>query len=72
MIERQADWDKQRIKALRRHLGLTQTELASWVATSRESVNKVLRGFRDQGYIQIEEGTIKILDRRGLENFARF
>ena len=53
-------------------LQLTQTELASWVATSRESINKVLRGFRDQGFIQIEEGTIKILDKRGLENFARF
>lgn len=53
-------------------LHLTQTELASWVATSRESVNKVLRGFREQGFIQIDEGAIKILDKRSLEKLARF
>ncbi|MGD9092376.1 MAG: Crp/Fnr family transcriptional regulator [Anaerolineales bacterium] len=53
-------------------LHLTQTELATWVATSRESINKVLRGFRDQGFIQIEGGTIKILNKRELEKLARF
>lgn len=68
LADRYGEQDEQ----IKFELHLTQTELASWVATSRESVNKVLRGFRDQGYIQIEEGTIKILDKRGLEKFARF
>jgi CRP/FNR family transcriptional regulator, cyclic AMP receptor protein len=48
-------------------LCLTQAELASWVASSRESVNKVLMGFRSQGLIGVEGQRITILDRRGLE-----
>jgi CRP-like cAMP-binding protein len=48
-------------------LRLTQAELASWVGTSRESVNKVLGTFRDYGLIEIEGQRVTILDRRGLE-----
>lgn len=47
-------------------LRLTQTELASWVVASRESVNKVLGAFRDQGLIQFEGQEITIVDREGL------
>ena len=47
-------------------LRLTQAELASWVAASRESVNKALVAFRDQGLIEVEGQRITILDRRGL------
>jgi CRP/FNR family transcriptional regulator/CRP/FNR family cyclic AMP-dependent transcriptional regulator len=48
-------------------LRLTQTELATWVTASRESVNKVLGAFREQGLIEIEGQRITILDRGGLE-----
>jgi CRP/FNR family transcriptional regulator, cyclic AMP receptor protein len=48
-------------------LCLTQSELASWVASSRESVNKVLMAFRSRGLIGVEGQRISILDRRGLE-----
>jgi CRP/FNR family transcriptional regulator/CRP/FNR family cyclic AMP-dependent transcriptional regulator len=47
-------------------LRLTQAELASWVGSSRESVNKVLGAFRDQGLIRLEGQKITILDRREL------
>ena len=47
-------------------LGLTQAELASWVASSRETVNKVLATFRDQGLIELVGQRITILDRLGL------
>jgi CRP/FNR family cyclic AMP-dependent transcriptional regulator len=47
-------------------LRLTQTELASLVATTRESVNKVLGTFRDEGLIKLDGQRIIILDRRGL------
>jgi CRP/FNR family cyclic AMP-dependent transcriptional regulator len=49
-------------------LRLTQTELATWVAASRESVNKVLGTFREQGLIEMEGQRITILDRGGLES----
>jgi CRP/FNR family cyclic AMP-dependent transcriptional regulator len=48
-------------------LRLTQAELASWVGSSRESVNKVLGAFRDQGLIRLEGQKLTILDRRELK-----
>ena len=53
-------------------LHLTQAELASWVVASRESVNKVLGTFRDQGLIQLEGQTITILDREALGRQVRY
>ena len=49
------------------NLRLTQAELASWVAATRESVNKVLGTFRDHGLIQVEGQRITVLNRQGLE-----
>jgi CRP-like cAMP-binding protein len=48
-------------------LRLNQTELASLVGTTRESVNKVLGAFRDQGLIRLEGQKVTILDRRELK-----
>ena len=53
-------------------LGLTQAELASWVASSRETVNKVLSTFRDQGLIELIGQRITILDRLGLWRKIRY
>jgi CRP/FNR family transcriptional regulator/CRP/FNR family cyclic AMP-dependent transcriptional regulator len=53
-------------------LRLTQTELASWVSARRESVNKVLGAFRDQGLIEIDGQQITILNRAGLEDWIRY
>jgi CRP/FNR family transcriptional regulator/CRP/FNR family cyclic AMP-dependent transcriptional regulator len=49
-------------------LRLTQAELASWVAATREFVNKVLGVYRDQGLIRIDGQRIAIVNRRGLTN----
>lgn len=51
---------------------LTQRELASWVAVSRESVNKVLGTFRDQGMITIDGGLITIKDRLSLHKLTKY
>ena len=48
-------------------LRLTQAELATWVAATRESVNKVLGTYRDHGLIGVDGQRITILDRQGLE-----
>lgn len=53
-------------------LRLTQTELASWVSARRESVNKVLGSFREQGLIEVDGQQITILDRAGLESWIRY
>jgi len=53
-------------------LCLTQSELATWVAASRESVNKVLATFRTKGLIAVDGPRITILDRRRLEQQVRY
>ena len=51
-------------------LHLTQSELASWVAATREHVNRVLGAFRDQGLIKIEGQRIVVLDRPKLQRWV--
>ena len=53
-------------------LRLTQSELATWVAATRESVNKALSTFREKGLIAVEGQKITVLDLQGLERWIRF
>ena len=48
-------------------LRLSQTELASIVGTTRESVNRCLNAFADRGYLVIDRDAITIRDRNGLQ-----
>jgi CRP/FNR family transcriptional regulator len=45
---------------------LTQPELASWVGSSRESVNRALRWLADMGIIGLQAGKVCILDQNRL------
>lgn len=47
-------------------LRLSQTELASIIGTTRESVNRCLNAFADRGFIAIDRDAITILNREGL------
>ncbi|NTU83178.1 MAG: Crp/Fnr family transcriptional regulator [Chloroflexales bacterium] len=53
--------------ATRIDLHLTQDDLASLAGTTRETVNRVLSGLRDQGLIQIERARISVLNLPRLE-----
>lgn len=48
--------------ATRIDLHLTQDDLASLAGTTRETVNRVLSGLRDQGLIQVERGRLSMLN----------
>lgn len=43
-------------------LRFSQDDLAAWVGSSREAVNKALRGLREEGVIATGRGNITILD----------
>ena len=47
-------------------LKLTQQELASFVSTTREWVNRALGDFATQGFIRNERGAVVVLNREGL------
>jgi len=51
-------------------LALTQSDLASLIGATRESINKVLGAFRRQGLIRMEHGDIVVLDRERLARLA--
>jgi len=48
-------------------LYLTQDDLASLAGTTRETVNRVLSGLREQGLIQIERARVSVLNLPQLE-----
>jgi CRP-like cAMP-binding protein len=50
---------------------MTQKDLASMIGATRESINKQLKGLRDQGLVRITGGTIEILNRDRLVQKAR-
>jgi len=58
-------------KGLRIELRLPQAELGELVGTSRESINKQLRAWSENGLLQFDRGYITICDRDGLEEMAR-
>ncbi|MBI2849348.1 MAG: Crp/Fnr family transcriptional regulator [Chloroflexi bacterium] len=45
----------------------TQQDLANMIGSTRESVNKVLKLFRDRGYITMNNRRLTIRSRKGLE-----
>ncbi len=55
---------------LRLTLNLSQSELGSMVGTSRESVNKQIRVWAEQGVLSMERGQITLHRIEALERFA--
>ena len=51
-------------------LNVTHTELASELASARESVSRLLGGLADAGVIEQGRGTVKVLDKARLEAMA--
>ena len=53
-------------QGLRINIKLSQQELGNLVATSRESINKQLRAWQEQGLLQVQQGYITVVDPKGL------
>lgn len=51
-------------------LGLTQTQLASRLGGTRQSVNAALRGFERRGWLVQQDRVILLQDRPSLQHFA--
>jgi CRP/FNR family transcriptional regulator, cyclic AMP receptor protein len=49
---------------------VTQTELASMIGGTRQTVNQVLRSFESRGIVRISGRCVEILDRKRLEHLA--
>jgi CRP-like cAMP-binding protein len=52
-------------------LKLPQHELGELVGTSRESINKQLRQWGEEGLVHVEGGYVTLVDRSRLEDLAR-
>jgi DNA-binding response OmpR family regulator len=53
-------------------IAISRDDLAKMVGTASESVIRVLSDFKDEGYIEIETGKIKIVQREKLEKVVRW
>ena len=51
-------------------LPLCQTELADFLGATRESTNKVLRNWQQEGLVELTRGTVRILDPKRLMRIA--
>ncbi len=47
---------------------ITHQEIAAELGSSREVISRILEDFSTQGFIHVSRGTIKVLDRDGLES----
>lgn len=53
------------------NIKLTNSELAAFIGTTRESVNRMLAGFRDEGIIDMRKGYIVILELSALREICQ-
>ena len=61
---------KKKDKEITINLKLTQTELGSLVNSSRESINKLMRDWKEAEIVDFKEGYITIKNVQSLENLA--
>jgi CRP-like cAMP-binding protein len=57
-------------EGIRIGLAISQRELAGWVGSSREAVNKALQQLERQGFIALERRQITVLDLDAIRNRA--
>lgn len=62
LLELAQDYGRAQTKGVAIDMVLTQSNLASLIGATRESTNKSLRQFRQQGWIDLANGQINILD----------
>jgi len=55
---------------IRINLKLSQTDLGNLIASTRESVNRQLKAWSEQGIIEVERGQITIVDLAALEDLT--
>jgi CRP/FNR family transcriptional regulator len=68
--ERPLDFPGRRPHETAIRVTLTQEEIAQFIGTSRETVSRVLTGFRRRGWIRVKGATWTILNRAALEGLV--
>jgi CRP/FNR family transcriptional regulator/CRP/FNR family cyclic AMP-dependent transcriptional regulator len=71
LLELGQNYGSAETKGVRLNTALTQSDLASMIGATRESTNKILRQFRDEGLIALDNGhTIFIRDVEALRTLV--
>lgn len=70
LLELCEKYGKQTATGVRIDLPITQEELASWVGSSREGVNKALNTLKGLGWIEMERRSISVVDMDSLRRRA--
>lgn len=67
LLQLAQDYGKAEAHGVSITMRLTQSDLASLTGATRESINKTLREFRQNGWLLMEQGQITILDAEALK-----
>ena len=67
LLQLAQDYGKAEVAGVNITMRLTQTDLASLIGATRESTNKTLREFRQNGWLHMDQGQITILDAEALK-----
>jgi CRP-like cAMP-binding protein len=67
LVELSERYGKRTPAGIRIDLPITQEELASWVGSSREGVNKALHTLRSLGWVDVERRCYTVLDLQSLQ-----
>ena len=71
MKQKQTDWDRRRIRALRQHLRLTQTQLAEQLGTRQQTISEWETGMYQPKGTSVTLLTI-VAERSGFQYEPRF
>lgn len=63
-------WGVKTAQGVRIEQRLNQSELGDLVATSRESINKLIKSWRKEGVVAMADGYITILDEKALKRIS--
>ncbi len=72
LLQLSATYGQQTSDGILIDIRLPQQDLADLVGTTRESVNKQLRSWEEEGLVKLERTRITIIEQSGLEASARF
>ena len=72
LLQLSATYGRETSDGLLIDIRLPQQDLADLVGTTRESVNKQLRSWEEEGLVKLERTRITIIERGGLEESAAF
>lgn len=71
LVQEAKQWGRTEMPRRPMELHLTQQELAHWIGATRETVSRILKHWKEQGWIQVRRGRLLVLEPEALETLLQ-